>query len=322
MKKSTAEVGRQPRKPRVEISTQHGSESPTGLLLSPFDKVREALPHLPRKQLQLATALLETPETFAFGSVRVLASLFHVNNITIIRFAQALGYSGYQALQAAVRQAYLQRAGMQPPRDATVVLSDPDGALAATLAQHQTNLELARARLAEPELNRVCDVLIAARRILVCASGSATVVGTLLVRLLRHVGLRGELIAVADVDRTIALYDVGPDDVVVGIGLWLTFRAVVECMDLARRLGAQTVALTGSSASPLAAVTDHLLIAPAQGAALPFSVVASVAVVEALVAHIAGQRAEQVATIEQTLHDLYVKEGLLAPQTGQSKTTS
>jgi hypothetical protein len=38
-----------------------------------------------------------------------------------------------------------------------------------------------------------------------------------------------------------------------------------------------------------------------------------VAVVEALIAHIAGQRPQRTADIEQTLHDLYLQEDLLAP---------
>ncbi|MGN6813088.1 MAG: MerR family transcriptional regulator [Thermomicrobiales bacterium] len=280
--------------------------------LSGLSQLRERLPQLPRQQYRLAQALLKTPEMIMFGSVRELALALHINNATIIRFAQSLGYSGYQALQTAVRQTYLPRAGLQAPRDSTA-RSNPSSAVTATLAQHTANLTLAEQHLHEADLDQICDLLITARRVLVCATGTPIVPATLLIRLLRHVGLRGELVAPSGVDRAIALYDVGPGDVIIGMGFWLTFSNVVKTLALGRRLGARTIAITGSPTSPLADVADFLLIAPAQGTAISFSAVATVAVVEALIAHIAGQRPQRTADIEQTLHDLYLQEDLLAP---------
>ncbi len=281
-------------------------------LVTGLAALRERLPHLPRKQYQLAQALLNTPEMIMFGSVRELAMQLGVNNATIIRFAQSLGYSGYQALQSALRQAYLPRAGLQPPRD-TASRHSPDSAVAATLAQHKANLRLAREHLLAANLDEISDVLLNANRILVSASGSPIVPATLLVRLLRHVGLRGEVVPPAGIDREIAMYDVGPGDAVIGIGFWLTFKGVAEVLALGRRRGATTIAITGSPTSPLTRVADHLLIAPAQGAAFSFSAVATVAVVEALMAHLAGRQPERTAEIEQRLHDLYLEEDLLEP---------
>jgi DNA-binding MurR/RpiR family transcriptional regulator len=277
-----------------------------------LERLQEQLSQLPRQQHRLAQAVLKTPELIMFGSVRELAQSLHVNNATIIRFAQSLGYSGYQALQAAMRQAYLPLAGLQAPRD-SAARNNPTSVVAATLAQHNANLTLSAQSLQTTDLDQIGDLLINARRILVCASGTAGVPALLLVRLLRHVGLRGELVPPAGMDRAIAFYDAGAADVIVGIGLWLTFKGLVEALTLGRRLGARTIAITGSPTSPLTDVADHVLIAPAQGAALSFSTVATVAVVEALIAHIAGQRPQQTAEIEQALHDLYLQEDLLAP---------
>jgi DNA-binding MurR/RpiR family transcriptional regulator len=307
----TEEIRRRLSTPRVAGPSPAGPALPLPDLAG-VEQLQERLASLPSKQYRLAQALLKTPEMIMFGSVRELARELRVNNATIVRFAQSLGYKGYQALQGALRQAYLPRAGLQPPRDSAAVAS-PDSAVAATLAQHDANLRVAMQRLQAADLGRIGDALLAARRILVCATGSPIVPATLLVRLLRHVGLRGELVSPSGVDRTIALYDITREDVVVGVGFWLTFRGVVDALALAHRLGARTVAITGSPTSPLTRVADDLLLAPSQGAAISFSTVATVAVVEALVAHLAGRRPERVTAIQQQLHDLYLEEGLLAP---------
>jgi DNA-binding transcriptional MerR regulator len=91
-------------------------------LLSIFTHLKGRLAELPPKQSQLAQAMLRTPEIFVFGSVREISSQLNVNIATVVRFAQELGYSGYQALQADIRQAYLKQAGLNPPRDPAALL--------------------------------------------------------------------------------------------------------------------------------------------------------------------------------------------------------
>lgn len=276
-----------------------------------FEELEARLPKLPRKQHLLARTILEAPELVAFGSVRDLSSQLGINSATVIRFSQSLGFAGYQALQAAVRDAYLARAGLAANRRA--ISGESASPVEETLGQQLANLELAREHLAETDLDQVTDVLLAAGRILVCATGSAVVPALALVRLLRHVGLRGELVSQAGVDQVIALHDVSPQDVVVVIGLWLTFHDALRAVALANERGARTIAIVGSATSPLGRAADHTILAPAQGAILTFSVVATIAVVEALVAHIAGRLPERRREIEQALHDLYLAEGLLAP---------
>ena len=270
------------------------------------DELERRLPELPRKQQQLARTIIEMPELVALGSVRDLAAQLGMNNATVIRFAKSLGFSGYQELQSVVREAYLARTGARPAQPTG------SGPAAQTAARQRANLDLALGELDHAVLDRVAAAFAAAGRIVVFATSGASIPGLALVRLLRHVGLRGELVGGSGVDRVIALHDVGPGDVVVVVGLWLAFDDQVRALQTARARGATSVALVGSPTSPLGRLADHVLLAPAQGATLPFSMVATVAVVETLVAHTAAFVPERAAGIEQGLHDRYLAEGLLA----------
>ncbi len=276
----------------------------------PFDRLWPLLDRLPRKQHRLAQALIETPETFAFGSVREIAGKLEINGATIVRFARSLGYDGYQGLQAAVRRAYLQHAGLQAPRDEHALRG---GVVAAVRAQHLSNLQQVHEQLLAADLDAIRDALTGARRILVCADGAAALVGLLLVRLLPHVGLRGELVPSAGVDRVIALRDAGPKDVLVAIGLWLTFRGTVQALRQAKEAGVRTIGITGSATSAIARYADHLIVAPAQGAAVSFSVIATAAAVEVLAATIVAASPDAAQSIEQSLHDRYLEDDLLEP---------
>ena len=276
-----------------------------------LNRLRGELERLPRKQRQLANVLLEKPEVFAFGTLDTIEGLLAVSGITVIRFAKRLGFSGFQALQAAVRQTYLERSGFQMATPSVAARQGPSDLLSATLRQHRTNLSSALDNLQVEDLKRVATLIRKASRVLVCGSGSAAIVAQLLVRLLRHVGLRGEFVDQTGIDEVIAVHDLEPRDIVIGIGFWLSFASVMRTLRLAKRFGAQTVAIVGSPVSPMSALADHTLHAPAQGAALSFSSVGAVAVVECLVAALADQDREYVAKDREDLHELYVEEGLI-----------
>lgn len=279
------------------------------------DRLAEVVGSLPRKQRELGHVLLERPELFAFGTLATLERLLGISGITVIRFSKRLGFSGYQELQSAVRNNFLQRSGFRFPAGRALDGGRPGDAVAATVEQHRANLSATLDGLDLEGLNGVADAIESASRVLVCGSGAATFVAQLLVRLLRHVGLRGEAIEQTGVDEVLALYDVGPQDVVVGVAFWLSFGSTLSTLHLARSRGALTVAIVGSPVSPLAREATITLHAPAQGTALPFSSVGPVALVECLAAVLAGRRPERAQEIRDELHSLYVEEELIAATT-------
>jgi DNA-binding MurR/RpiR family transcriptional regulator len=234
-----------------------------------------------------------------------------MNNATVIRFAKSLGFSGYQELQSVVREAYLARAGLKNSR--REIDNDGIDQAANTFAQQLANLEIARQHFSDADTDRICKFILEADRIIVIATGSATIPGLMLIRLLRHIGLRGELASGSLTDQLIAIHDIGPNDTVIAIGLWLTFNDTLRALDVARRKQARTLAITGSATSSLGKAADIEIYAPAQGSTLTFSVVATLAIVEAMIANVAAHVPESQQLIEQELHNFYVDENLLAP---------
>jgi DNA-binding MurR/RpiR family transcriptional regulator len=288
--------------------TQNEAPSDLDQLVS---KIRDDLASLPEKQRRVAGAVIDAPEAIAFGPVREVAARLEVNAATIIRFAQSLGYDGYQSLQAVVRRGYLTRAALQIPRDPQAL--DQIGAVAATQAQQRANWEVAWASLQMSELEAICRAILAARRIIVVASGSGFLVGSLLERLLRQLGMQLELVHATGAGMAMALFDANAEDVVIGIGTRLAFTDTTKALRVARGRGARTVAIAGSSTNALAGAADHAIIAPTQGQPLRFSLVALIAMAEAIAARIAEADPERARLFDSALQDLLVEEGVIAP---------
>lgn len=266
---------------------------------------------LPGKQRRLGEALLRRPETFALGTLATLESALGISRMTIIRFAKALGFSGYGALQDAVRGQYLQHLGFTSPEGARS--APPSDLVERTVERQLRSLESVTSKIELSQFRSICELLGSASRIVVTGVGSASIVAQLLVRLLRHVGLNGELLTPTSVDAVITMSGASRDTVFVGFSLWLTFEQTMKLMHIAKARGVPTVAITGSDASPLRTMADYSLVAPAQGHVPRFSLVAPIALVELIVAEIASHRLERAADIEEKIYDQYIEENLLAP---------
>jgi DNA-binding MurR/RpiR family transcriptional regulator len=275
-------------------------------------RASDLLPRLPRQQRRIAQLLVHSPAAFGFGSMRRLCAELGVDAATVVRFARALGYPGYHALQQAIRDGYLECIGL--PSEVTTHDTDigGDAHLNARLTQQKRNLDGAHQVIRHADLNAICERLVGARRVLVVAAGGAAPLGTLFVGLLRHAGLAGELVPASGAELAVALHDVEPSDVVMGISLWFVFRETLEALKLARARGATTIVIAGSARHPFAPLADELLVAPSDAGPLLCSTVAGAAILEELAARLAAIRPAHVLAHNQALWDMFMKQDLPA----------
>jgi len=220
------------------------------LRTAPFALARSRLGTLPPKQERLARGLLDEPQAFAFGSIGELGWRFDVDATTILRLAQALGYSGHRALRAAVRAAYLEAAPEGTPERAA--------RSEAVRACHLDSLTQAHRRLGPADLDRAAAALAGAPPVLVAGDGVWAILALVFARLLRHAGVpAGCAPCPAASGGTVVAIAGGQE--------WTT------------------ITIAAAPAEPI------VLVVPAAGAGLAFSIVAAVAVMELVTAEVAAR---------------------------------
>jgi len=256
-----------------------------------------------------AAMLARYPKHGCAQRVKIVRKL-DVEPDQVQQFAQDLGYSGYQTLQATVRNAYLKNAGLTPQTDARPT-GPADEILQAQRDKQRTDLATLHASVDSAQLQRICESLESARRVVLFGEGVAATLCALFTRMLHHVGVRAEILPSGPVDGALGMYDLTDQDVVVGVALWLPFRGSVDIMRLAQQAGCHTIAFTASPGSPITRHSSEVAIVPGQGNVLSFSVLPTVALIENITGELARRRPEVAAAIQQTLHDRYVNEGYL-----------
>ncbi len=235
-----------------------------------------------------ARALLGDYPLLGLGSVGAFAKAAGTSPQSVLRFAAKLGFAGYGAFQAALKDELsrdlpspLERLAAQGrrPRGGDVL-----GHFGDRIAQ---NIQASFARLSRADFSRAAALLADRRRPVTVLGGRFTQA------LAHHLTLHLEIIrgnvrrpdpqAAAWPDR---LLDLGRRDVVVIFDIRRYQADVRRFAEAAAERGAELIVLTDAADAPLAALAAHLLVAETGAAAVWDSVAALLAVSEALIARV------------------------------------
>jgi DNA-binding MurR/RpiR family transcriptional regulator len=201
-----------------------------------------------------------------------------------VRFAQLLGYSGFAELRESLRDialtfpTFLEQLGHL----SDLSLSSPADLVRLVLRYEQENLAGTSRSLDPAALYDAAHAIANARTVTLVGSG----VGRSVVHLLRgHLSrLKASVQAPGEtIDAVIALANVGPGDVVLGVSFWRFARSTSEWLQLAKRRGAETIAIVDSPLYPAADSIDHLLLVRSRNPGHGPSTVAAAAVANMLI---------------------------------------
>ena len=105
-----------------------------------YAKIREKYDSLTHSQKQVAEYFNSYSDDVVFCTLEDLASRINVSTTTIIRFARALGYSGFSDMQNDARRDMQHKASLPERLDHTVVCSPEDSLLQETFSLDIENI--------------------------------------------------------------------------------------------------------------------------------------------------------------------------------------
>lgn len=203
-------------------------------------------PSLPENQRKVADFLLQHQQDFAFLSVVEVEKKSGASKATVVRFAQSLGFSGFQELRdqllEGVQAAIL--LGDKFPLDSRV---DPKEALVLVAHQDVKNINQTINHLDRKVFHGVCDRILGATHVYTAGLGISSLMSQILAYSLNQVAVRASAL-VHDYETFLEqLTFLRPDDLLVVFSFPPYSR---ETLDLAKTAQAKKVAVV--------AITDRL----------------------------------------------------------------
>src|ERR1051325_8575035 len=141
------------------------------------DALSDAAPRLSPQQRLIAQHVLEHPDDFALGTAATVAEAAGVQPSALVRFANALSFSGFSDLQQVFRHRLLQQAGTYRERISAMKASKPARGNAALLQssieQGVSDLHTLERSVNDEALQQAARLLSAADRVHVLAQRRA-----------------------------------------------------------------------------------------------------------------------------------------------------
>ncbi len=225
-----------------------------------LETIRRLYPELTRSQRKLADFVAESYREAAFMTAASMAQRLALNEATVIRFAQRLGYAGYPEMMRDVRALVQEELDAPEKAEVQEVGSSLLDQLNTQLAEAQRCVSHIPPDLAE----KAVDAIVNARRIAVAGQGLANAMAQLFGLSLRACGLAVECVAADPLCLAMLGSELARDGLVVGIALGGSPQ-VANLLQHARNRGATTLALCCSSVSPCAQAAEIALVCGQNG---------------------------------------------------------
>ncbi|MCD2182892.1 SIS domain-containing protein [Rhizobium sp. TRM96647] len=218
--------------------------------------IRTMRPDLRKSDRKVADIVLEDPHRIMNATVGETAQLADVSQPTVLRFATAIGCSGFQDFKIKLAQSL---AFGTPATHSVLLDTDTPEAVTEKIFDYtMTSLDWARSKLDKAALHKAIDVLAAARSIVFFGFGASGIVARDAQQKFPLFGVP----CVAELDshqQLMVASMMKPGDVAFVISNTGTTRSIIEIARIARENGATVICLTGSD-SPLAHYCDVVLI--------------------------------------------------------------
>ena len=199
-------------------------------------------------QQSLARYLADHLADIPLLSAHEVARLSHCSPATVVRFAQALGYSGYPEMQRIVRRA--QRPGLPPrPGDRQIGVPVSAEGLDQALAAERLALDDAAERLNAPGLAAIVAALAPRTPLVIAGEGHARTVVTLIEERLARAGRPVAAVTSLDPAARAWLDALGPGGAVLAVAIGRESRVAQAAVSAARQAGVPAAVLVDSAST-------------------------------------------------------------------------
>jgi len=259
---------------------------------------------LSKSHRRIAECIVTHYDKVVFMTASKLGEYVGVSESTVVRFAAALGYSGYPHLQKALQELIRHRLTASQRFEMT---SDMDQAqvLSKVLKADMQNIRTTIDELDVSVFENVVDSLLQARQIYVLGLRSSAPLAQFLTHYLSYIFHNVQLVTYGVSDVFEQLFRIDEDDVLIGISFPRYSSRTIEAMSFARAHKAKVIGLTDGAMSPLHDVADICLSVHTDMASFVDSMAAPMSVINALIVALGTMNREKLNARFKQLEEVW-----------------
>lgn len=252
-------------------------------------------------QKLIAQYILKNYDKVAFMTACKLGETVGVSESTVVRFANALGYSGYPKLQDALQEVIKNKLTTVQRVDMVKEFNDDSAILKKIVKSDMDNIKDTLEGIDEKAFEEAANRILKAKRIYIVGMRSSFTIAQYLGF---YLGIILDSVHVIRTDMGDAFEQVvkiNEDDVLIAISFPRYSKKSYQIVSYAKEKGAHIVSLTDSPFAPVASFTDNLLLVKSNMVSFVDSLVPALSIANALIVSVGMKEKED---IKQHFDDL------------------
>lgn len=262
----------------------------------------------------IAKYILNNYDKAAFMTAGKLGKIVGVSESTVVRFAAELGYDGYPSMRKALQEMIRNKlTSVQRIEVAKDMINDSD-IVKSVISSDIQNLQATMDLLKQDSFNKLVDLIVEAKNVYIVGMRTSTALANFLGLYLNL--LRGGVSVVQDTAAS-EIYEqiirIGEGDLFIGISFPRYSSHTVDAMEFAKKMGAQTAAITDSSASPLNGIAEVCLHAKSDMVSFLDSLVAPMSLINAIIVAVGVRNKKQISGTFERLEKIWSEYDVYEP---------
>lgn len=272
-----------------------------------IDDIQRQYPRLSKGQKLIAQYLISNYDKVAFMTASKLGEEVGVSESTVVRFANALGFSGYPKLQDALQELIKNKLTTVQRVEMNQEYSDDCKILNKVLKSDIDNIKHTLEDLDEDVFQQASDKLLNARKIYILGMRSSFSVAQYLGFYLDIILDNVHIIRMDMGDAFEQVVRVTEDDVVVAISFPRYSKKSYQIVEYAKEKGAHIISITDSLFAPIATIADTTLLVKSNMASFVDSLVPALSLCNALIVSIGMKEKEDIKSYFDDLEQIWEK---------------
>ncbi|MDU3803921.1 MurR/RpiR family transcriptional regulator [Paraclostridium bifermentans] len=272
-----------------------------------IDDIQKQYPRLSKGQKLIAQYLISSYDKVAFMTASKLGEEVGVSESTVVRFANALGFSGYPKLQDALQELIKNKLTTVQRVEMNQEYSDDCKILSKVLKSDIDNIKDTLENLDERMFQQASDKFLNARKIYILGMRSSFSIAQYLGFYLDIILDNVHIIRMDMGDAFEQVVRITEEDVVVAISFPRYSKKSYQVVDYARSKGAHIISMTDSLFAPIATVADTTLLVKSNMASFVDSLVPALSLSNALVVSIGMKEKDDIKEYFDDLEKIWEK---------------
>ncbi|WP_373601374.1 MurR/RpiR family transcriptional regulator [Paraclostridium bifermentans] len=272
-----------------------------------IDDIQKQYPRLSKGQKLIAQYLISNYDKVAFMTASKLGEEVGVSESTVVRFANALGFSGYPKLQDALQELIKNKLTTVQRVEMNQEYSDDCKILNKVLKSDIDNIKHTLEDLDEAIFQNASDKLLKARKIYILGMRSSFSIAQYLGFYLDIILDNVHIIRMDMGDAFEQVVRVTDEDVVVAISFPRYSKKSYQVVEYAKEKGAHVISITDSLFAPIATIADTTLLVKSNMASFVDSLVPALSLCNALIVSIGMKEKEDIKSYFDDLEQIWEK---------------